>query len=122
MQDAMARFWVTPRTNKPKRVWLISKAMPTNTSMAKTTMNKRFQGSTKLASTCTPPLIQLGFSTATFCAPNKLRTACISTKLMPQVANKVSKGRPYKCRKTPRSIAAPTNAAVRKDTGNAAIK
>ncbi len=28
-----------------------------------------------------PPLIQLGFSTPTFCAPNTDRTSCISIKL-----------------------------------------
>ncbi len=68
------------------------------------------------------PLIQLGFSTPTFCAPNRLRTNCISTRLMPQVASRVSSGRPYKKRITLRSMAAPTRAEVRKATGMAASK
>jgi hypothetical protein len=47
-----------------------------------------------LDSTCTPPLIHEGFSTPTFCAPKSERTACISIRLMPQVASSVSSGRP----------------------------
>ena len=44
--------------------------------------------------TSTPPDIHDGFSTCTFCAPNIVRTACISIRLMPQVASSVSSGRP----------------------------
>ncbi len=47
-----------------------------------------------LCSTCRPQLIQAGFSTPTFCAPKIERTACISIRLMPQVASSVSSGRP----------------------------
>jgi hypothetical protein len=47
-----------------------------------------------LGSTCTPPDSHDGFSTATFCAPKIVRTACIRIRLMPQVASSVSSGRP----------------------------
>ena len=57
-------------------------------------MTMRFQGNCRLPITTTPPLIQLGFSTPTFCAPNTERTSCISIRLMPQVASSVSSGRP----------------------------
>ena len=45
-------------------------------------------------STVTPPDIQTGFETSTFCAPNIVRTACIRIRLMPHVASRVSRGRP----------------------------
>ena len=41
-----------------------------------------------------PPDMHDGFSTCTFCAPNTVRTAWISIRLMPQVASSVSSGRP----------------------------
>ena len=77
----------------------------------------RLYGSVRLLSTATPPDSQAGFSTGTFCAPKIERTACISTRLMPQVASSVSSGRPYSQRITPRSSTAPTAAAARKLTG-----
>ena len=51
MQEAMARFCVTPRTNKPKRVWLINKATAAKTIMANSTIKTRFHGRRKLAKT-----------------------------------------------------------------------
>ena len=91
---AMRRFWVTPRTNSPKRVLAISSATPASTPTANTMMAMRLKGKVRLLATATPPLSQAGFSTGTFCAPNSERTDCINTRLMPQVANRVSKGRP----------------------------
>ena len=57
-------------------------------------MAMRLNGKVRLLITATPPDNQAGFSTGTFCAPNRLRIVCISTRLMPQVANSVSSGRP----------------------------
>ncbi len=54
----------------------------------------RLNGKVRLLITATPPESHAGFSTGTFCAPNRLRTACIRTRLMPQVASSVSSGRP----------------------------
>ena len=115
----MGRFCVTPRTNRPRRVLLIRKATPPSTASAKATMITRFQGSCRLSSSRTPPLIHAGFSTPTFCAPNTVRTSCISTRLLPQVASRVSSGRPYRKRITPRSMAMPTSPATRKASGTA---
>ena len=85
-------------------------------------MTSRLYGKVRLPSRVRLPLIQLGFSTPTFCAPNKVRTVCISTNEMPQVASSVSSGRPYKNRITLRSMSAPTSAALPKATGSAASK
>ncbi len=68
--------------------------MPASTKAAKAMMMMRFQGSCRLPMSTMPPLIQLGFSTLTFCAPNTVRTSCCSIRLMPQVASRVSSGRP----------------------------
>ena len=68
------------------------------------------------------PLIHDGLATSTFCAPNKNLTNCIINKLTPKVANKVSKGRPYKCLKTKYSKTNPKNAAVKKEKGAASTK
>ena len=54
----------------------------------------RLNGSVRLLITSTPPDSHAGFSTGTFCAPKSERTACCSTRLMPQVASSVSSGRP----------------------------
>ena len=54
----------------------------------------RLYGSVRLLITATPPDSHAGFSTGTFCAPKSERTACISIRLMPQVASSVSSGRP----------------------------
>jgi hypothetical protein len=64
------------------------------TSEQKSRITMRFQGSTSPASTVTPPDIQPGFATSTFCAPNALRTPCIKSRLAPKVASSVSSGRP----------------------------
>ncbi|MNL64022.1 hypothetical protein D3C87_1881980 [compost metagenome] len=75
-----------------------------------------------MESTCTPPLIHAGFSTPTFCAPKIVRTSCISTRLMPQVASSVSSGRPYRKRSTLRSSTAPTAADAPNASGSAATR
>ena len=90
----MRRFCVTPRTNRPSRVRAISSATPPSTSAAKAMIAIRLYGSTRLLITSTPPDSHVGFSTGTFCAPKIERTACCSTRLMPQVASSVSSGRP----------------------------
>ena len=94
MQEAIGRFCVTPRTNRPRRVRAISQATAASTKTAKPMITMRLKGKDRLPSTCTPPLIHDGFSTPTFCAPNSVRTNCINIRLMPQVASKVSSGRP----------------------------
>src|SRR3990167_2423430 len=114
MHEAMGRFCVTPRTNRPRRVLLMRKATPASTASAKATMITRLQGSCRLSMSCTQPLIHAGFSTPTFCAPNTLRTSCCSIRLMPQVASSVSSGRPYRKRITPRSSTAPMRADAMK--------
>src|SRR4030095_14695433 len=70
---AIGRFCVTPRTNSPSRVRLSSSAMSMTTAAAKTMMAMRFHGSTRFVMSSTPPDIQLGFSTCTFCAPKSVR-------------------------------------------------
>jgi hypothetical protein len=83
-------------------------------------MTSRLYGSTRPGVSATPPLIQLGLATSTFCAPKIERTACISSRLIPNVASSVSSGRPYRWRSTKRSSAKPTTAAARKAAGSAA--
>ncbi|MDT4823881.1 hypothetical protein FQZ97_571210 [compost metagenome] len=122
MHEAIGRFCVTPRTNRPRRVLPMSQPIASSTSAAKTMMQMRFHGSVTLLSIVKPPLIQPGFSTPTFCAPKSERTSCCSIRLMPQVASSVSSGRPYRKRITPRSSTAPTSADARNDTGIAATR
>ena len=93
-QEAMPRFCVTARTNSPRRVRASRNHISSSTATAKPTIMTRFHGSTTLARTSTPPDIHTGFSTCTFCAPKMERTLCIRIRLMPQVASRVSSGRP----------------------------
>ncbi|MNF96023.1 hypothetical protein D3C84_787990 [compost metagenome] len=95
-QAAMLRFWVTARTLRPRRVRLSSSQVSTTTHRAKPMIAMRLYGSTRLGSTCRPPDSQDGLATSTFCAPNSTRTAWMRIRLMPQVASRVSSGRPYK--------------------------
>ena len=85
-------------------------------------MARRLYGSTRPPSTVTPPDIQAGLATSTFCAPKMVRTSCIRIRLMPQVASRVSSGRPYSQRITVRSSATPTRPATTKAAGKAANK
>jgi hypothetical protein len=57
-------------------------------------MTMRLHGSTTPVMISTPPDMNDGFSTCTFCAPKIVRTAWIRIRLMPQVASSVSSGRP----------------------------
>jgi hypothetical protein len=41
MQEAIGRFCVTPRTNRPSRVRAISSAMPSSTANAKAMITSR---------------------------------------------------------------------------------
>ncbi|MCY1435567.1 hypothetical protein D9M71_516660 [compost metagenome] len=93
-QAAMLRFCVTARTFRPRRVRFSSSQVSTSTQRAKPMMTMRFHGSTRLGSTWMPPDSHAGLATSTFCAPNSTRTSWISTRLMPQVASRVSSGRP----------------------------
>ena len=92
-QDAMVRFWVTPRTNSPRRVRVSISHTSSTTVIEKPMITMRFHGSTRFT-TVIPPLIQVGFETSTFWAPNNCRTNWIRNRLMPQVASSVSSGRP----------------------------
>ena len=74
-QLAIVRFWVTPRTNRPRRVRVSISHTSTSTSAAKKIIAIRLYGSTTLVMISTPPDIQPGFSTCTFCAPNRVRTS-----------------------------------------------
>ena len=118
----MGRFCVTPRMNKPKRVLEINKDSPINTQSANIKITRRFQGMVRPFIKTMEPLIQLGLAMATFCAPNTDLMVWIKMRLAPQVANRVSKGRPYKCLKTDHSSKAPTHAADKNDAGIATGK
>ncbi|MPN15077.1 hypothetical protein SDC9_162406 [bioreactor metagenome] len=119
-QPAIARFWVTARTNMPSRVLFISTQTRNSTNSAKPMMITRFHGRIRLGRSSTPPDIQLGLATSTFCAPNSTRAAWIRISDRPQVASRVSSVRPYSQRITVRSISTPTAAAAKKATGIAA--
>ncbi|MNT68308.1 hypothetical protein D3C72_2065310 [compost metagenome] len=90
------------------------------TASANRMMTMRLYGITRPGIHSMPPLIHAGLATSTFCAPNSVRTACISSRLMPKVASSVSSGRPYRWRSTSRSSTKPTAAAARNDAGSAA--
>ena len=93
-QAAMLRFWVTARTFRPRRVLFSSSQVRTTTNKAKPMMTMRLYGSTRFGSTCMPPDSQAGLATSTFCAPKVTRTSWMRIRLMPQVASRVSSGRP----------------------------
>jgi len=94
MQAAISRFWVTARTWRPRGVrWSRSQTAAT-VALAKSTMAIRLQGSTTPSKSSNPPESQKGLATSTFWAPKRSRTVWISSRLIPQVASRVSKGRP----------------------------
>jgi hypothetical protein len=47
MQEAIGRFCVTPRTNNPRRVRLITKDIAMSTAAAKAMITKRLYGKVK---------------------------------------------------------------------------
>ena len=53
--DAMRRFCVTPRMNRPNRVFAISSATPPRTMKAKPMIAIRLNGRTRLLMSSTPP-------------------------------------------------------------------
>ncbi|MNQ97211.1 hypothetical protein D3C85_1128470 [compost metagenome] len=118
----MVRFCVVARTNRPSRVRFSTAHATATTASAKAMMTMRLYGITRPAIAVTPPLIQLGLATSTFWAPKMVRTACISSRLIPKVASSVSSGRPYRWRSTIRSMAKPTTPAARNDAGSAASR
>ena len=71
---ARCRSWVTARTRSPSRVRVSRAQTPSSTPAEKRRMTMRFQGRTRSGSRVTPPDIQLGFETSTFCAPKATRT------------------------------------------------
>jgi len=79
---------------KPSRVRVSSSQTPRRTPAEKRRITIRFQGRTRSGSRLTPPDIQLGFETSTFCAPKLSRTVWMMSRLAPQVARSVSSGRP----------------------------
>ena len=92
---AIGRFCVTPRTNRPSRVRRSGAPDAEQDREGEADDDDAVAGQHQVAASPRRRRdIQLGFSTCTFCAPNSERTACISTRLMPQVASSVSSGRP----------------------------
>ena len=57
-------------------------------------MTTRFQVTVKPPIRSKPPVIQLGLETSLFGEPKIERTVCCRIRLTPQVASKVSSGRP----------------------------
>ena len=93
-QAAISRFCVTPRTNRPRRVFVSISHISMSTAAAKKMIMMRLHGSTTPVIASMPPDMKAGFSTWTLAAPNSVRTAWIRIKLMPQVESSVSSGRP----------------------------
>ena len=97
--------------------------LSTNKSAAKTasentTIQSRFSV-TSIWPTSIEPDIQDGLPTSRLLGPKMVRTACWRIRLTPHVASRVSRGRPYRKRMMPRSMARPTSAATRKASGSA---
>ncbi|MOA37359.1 hypothetical protein D3C78_1589440 [compost metagenome] len=98
---------------------LSSSQVSSTTARAKPMITRRLYGNTRFGSSWTPPDSHAGLLTSTFCAPNSRRMAWIRIRLMPQVASRVSSGRPYRWRITVRSNAMPTPALMANATGKA---
>ena len=82
-QPAIARFCVTARTNRPRRVRLSTAHTRATTASAKAMIAMRFHGSSRLGSTWMPPESHEGFATSTFCAPKIVRVAWMMSRLTP---------------------------------------
>ena len=104
----------------PSRVLFSNSQVNASTSSTNAITAMRFHGNTRFGNSCTPPDSHAGLATSTFCAPNSTRTSWISTRLMPQVASRVSSGRPYRWRITVRSSVMPIPAVMANATGSAA--
>ena len=68
------------------------------------------------------PVIQRGVSTLRLSGEKILRTACCKISEIPNVANSVSSGRPYRKRITPRSMSIPTAPDTKNAAGTATSK
>src|SRR3954469_6599821 len=91
---AMPRFCMTARTRSPSRVRSRRSQTMQSTATAKAMIASRLYGRTSPGMAFTPPDIQGGFATSTFCAPKIPRTIWMKRRLAPQVARSVSSGRP----------------------------
>ena len=120
VQPAIGRFCVTARTNRPSRVRWSRIQVTASTARQNPVITIRFQGRTALGRSGTPPDIQEGFATWTFCAPKVTRAAWMRMSESPQVARSDSSGRRYRWRMTVRSIATPTTNAAPNASGTAA--
>ena len=94
MAAAMSRFCVTARMCRPKVVLRSTSARAPSTTKQKTRMTMRFQVMVMPPMNSKPPVIQDGFDTSLFGAPKMVRTSCCRMRLTPQVASRVSSGRP----------------------------
>jgi hypothetical protein len=90
---AMARFWVTARISRPSLVKRNSPSSATNTTREKQIIHSRLYV-TVMWPTSNAPLIHEGAPTSRLVGPNAVRTACCRISERPQVASKVSRGRP----------------------------
>ena len=94
MAEAIGRFCATARILKAELAAPQDRASAPSTIRQKAMIASRFQVTMKPPVTAKPPVIQPGLITSLFGAPKIERTACCSTRLMPQVASSVSSGRP----------------------------
>ena len=94
MAAAMRRFWVTARISRPKRVRRMTASRAANTTRQKMMITSRLSVMVKPPPSSTEPLIQEGVETSRLLGPKILRTSCCRISEMPQVASRVSSGRP----------------------------
>ena len=93
MALAMARFWVTARICRPKRVKRSTTSSRTNTAAAKTMIHMRLLVIVRLPKLKAPD-IHDGLPTSRLFGPKMVRTVCCRMSETPQVASSVSSGRP----------------------------
>ncbi|MCY1313657.1 hypothetical protein D9M68_440780 [compost metagenome] len=89
----MRRFWVTARIRSPIGVLLSRNRSAAKTVNAKTIIHSRFQVIVSPPSSKAPDIHE-GLPTSRLVGPKIERTACCRISDMPQVASKVSSGRP----------------------------
>ena len=118
MAEAMRRFCVTARMRSPKGVARSTAWSAAKTARVNTTIHRR-----PLVISSPPrwnePVMKAGAETGRLSGPKAVRTACCSTSDTPQVASRVSSGRPYRNRITVRSMATPIAPATRNAAGTA---
>ena len=91
---AMARFCDTALMCSPRRVRVITMNRAAKTSIVKRTMDSRLTVIASASLIWSVPLIQAGVSTDRLFAEKIDRTSCCNTRLTPNVARRVSSGRP----------------------------